>query len=105
MLSWNRITGPNGKPVEPIEDVWGDEDYYTDVLEPGKARTPTQMFTADYYRLTLPGTYRVEWLGVPAGVIKEGTAPPPAPAVEFEVLPGTTADGNRTTEAHPTGDQ
>ena len=102
MLRWFRITGPTGRQVEPIEDIWGDEDYFTDVLEPGKGRTPTQMLTARYYRLTLPGTYRVEWLGVPAGVVKEGTTPPPAPAVEFEVLPATAAGENRAIEGPST---
>jgi len=94
MLRWFRITGPNGKRIEPIEDVWGDEDFYTDSLEPDKERTPTQMSTVSYYQWTVPGTYRVQWLGVPAGAVKEGTTPPPAPAVEFDVLPGTARNVN-----------
>ncbi len=84
-----RIVDPEGRAIGPIEDVRDDweEKVFTEGLPPGEEATPLTLRTTDNFRLTRPGSYRVEWLGAGPPEVDKGTPIPPAPAVTFAVDP------------------
>jgi len=93
-----RLFGPDGREVRHIEDVWENETYLTQ-LEPGQVRSLFALDLREFYRLTVPGKYRVEWSGTDLAVLKaagkddgnleKGLPAPPAPAVTFDLVTGT----------------